>query len=93
MALDPVRVDVGRVDEIESARNEGVEHVERALLVCGPAKDVAAERERCDFDPRSAERLLHHERSPTNFDFDCTCLSAAPRARHRDTRRRTGSND
>ncbi len=42
----PARVDVGGIDEVKAALNEGVEHLEALFLVDGPAKDIAAQHER-----------------------------------------------
>src|SRR5690606_23507406 len=63
VALDPHRVRVGRVDRVESVSEKGVEQLDRAALVDGPAENVAAEYERGDRESRSDEGAFVHVRS------------------------------
>ena len=46
VARHPVRVAVCRVDEVASAGNKPVEHVERGRLIGRPPENIAAENER-----------------------------------------------
>ena len=50
MAGHPRRIHVRGVDEVATRRRVRVEHIERLLLVCGPAEDVAAETQREDVE-------------------------------------------
>src|SRR5205814_1488993 len=56
----PDGVDVGGIDQVEPAGDEGVEDAERRRLVDRPPEHVAAEGERADLDPRSPECPHRH---------------------------------
>jgi hypothetical protein len=65
MPRHPGRIDVRGIDHRPAGVDEGVKDGEARLLVGRPVEDVAAERQRRDFDPAVADfALLHHSGSP-----------------------------
>ena len=50
IALVPFRVDIGGIDKITAQRCEGIEDLDGAIVICGPAKDVAAKAEWIDIE-------------------------------------------
>ena len=56
----PGRIRIGGVDQVQAGIDERIEHGERGRLVDVPAKHVAAECERLDFDAGPAELALAH---------------------------------
>jgi hypothetical protein len=59
----PLRIDVGRIHQVEAVPGERVEQPERGRLVHRPAEHVPSEGERRDFDPGAAQGTqLHAER-------------------------------
>ncbi len=56
----PARIDVRGVDGVEARVDERIEQLEAALLVGGPAEDVAAEDDGRDVQAGAAEGALLH---------------------------------
>src|SRR6185312_895717 len=56
----PERIRIRGVDEVESGRDKGIEHPEGGRLVRGPPEDIAAESQRANLQPGSAEFAFDH---------------------------------
>jgi hypothetical protein len=74
IAVDPMRVGVGGIDEVAARVCVGIEHLERRRLVGGPAEDIAAETKRVDEEVGGAEAdhgyiLAHPRRGPIAGGF------------------------
>ena len=69
MTRRPARIDIGGIDGIEAAIDEGVENIEAGRLVGGPPEDVAAKDKRRDLRIRMAESALFHGCPPLMVFF------------------------
>src|SRR5690606_15299683 len=61
VTIHPGGIDVGRVDRVVAGFEEGIEQVERCLLVRRPAEHIAAEYDGSDGKAGPAERAHLHE--------------------------------
>ena len=78
VAGHPARIDIGRVDGIETGVGETVENVEGGLLVGRPAEHVAAQHQRGDVEIGSTQAAFLQGASPYSVQRRGRSRPAAP---------------